>query len=292
MPPRYLSPLRYPGGKSRMAPYFTQLIFAQQKYPKIYAEPFAGGAGAALNLLVNEVVQKIYINDLSPGIAAFWRSVFNQSQELVEKIQKCSVNIDNWYEQRDIFNNPEKYNDIDLGFATFFLNRCNRSGILTAGPIGGLMQTGKWKMDARFNRPNLIDRINFLQSYSNRVSVTQLDAKEFMKCVEVEGDDIFLYIDPPYIVPGEQLYLNSLNYQIHVELAEYLHGLSSPWVLTYDVVDQVIDDLYKGLRVAKFDISHTAQKQHIGSEYIVYGDNVKVPNLNMLVQANGKWVHG
>lgn len=292
MPPRYLSPLRYPGGKSRMAPYFTQLIFAQQKYPKIYAEPFAGGAGAALNLLVNEVVQKIYINDLSPGIAAFWRSVFNQSQELVEKIQKCSVNIDNWYEQRDIFNNPEKYNDIDLGFATFFLNRCNRSGILTAGPIGGLMQTGKWKMDARFNRPNLIDRINFLQSYSNRVSVTQLDAKEFMKCVEVEGDDIFLYIDPPYIVPGEQLYLNSLNYQNHVELAEYLHGFSSPWVLTYDVVDQVIDDLYKGLRVAKFDISHTAQKQHIGSEYIVYGDNVKVPNLNMLVQANGKWVHG
>ena len=200
--------------------------------------------------------------------------------------------MDKWYEQRDIFKNPEKYDDITLGFATFFLNRCNRSGILTAGPIGGMNQSGKWKIDARFNRPNLADKITFLGNYNKRVSVTQLDAKEFMKSIEPEGDNVFFYVDPPYIVQGEQLYLNSLTYQDHIELAEYLHGVSAPWILTYDVVDQVTDDLYKGLRVAEFDISHTAQKQHIGSEYIVYGENVKVPNLNMLVRANGKWVHG
>ncbi|WP_257603189.1 DNA adenine methylase [Rothia dentocariosa] len=288
----HLSPLRYPGGKSRLAPYISELIRCQEYRPTSYAEPFAGGAGAALKLLANEAVKTIYINDLSPGIAAFWRSVFNCNKEFVAKIYETPITMDKWYEQRDIFKNPEKYDDITLGFATFFLNRCNRSGILTAGPIGGMNQSGKWKIDARFNRPNLADKITFLGNYNKRVSVTQLDAKEFMKSIEPEGDNVFFYVDPPYIVQGEQLYLNSLTYQDHIELAEYLHGVSAPWILTYDVVDQVTDDLYKGLRVAEFDISHTAQKQHIGSEYIVYGENVKVPNLNMLVRANGKWVHG
>ena len=288
----HLSPLRYPGGKSRLAPYISELIRCQEYRPTSYAEPFAGGAGAALKLLANEAVKTIYINDLSPGIAAFWRSVFNCNKEFVAKIYETPITMDKWYEQRDIFKNPEKYDDITLGFATFFLNRCNRSGILTAGPIGGMNQSGKWKIDARFNRPNLADKITFLGNYNKRVSVTQLDAKEFMKSIEPEGDNVFFYVDPPYIVQGEQLYLNSLTYQDHIELAEYLHGVSAPWILTYDVVDQVTDDLYKGLRVAEFDISHTAQKQHIGSEYIVYCENVKVPNLNMLVRANGKWVHG
>ena len=288
----HLSPLRYPGGKSRLAPYITQLIRCQDKRPTSYAEPFAGGAGAALKLLTNETVKTIHINDLSSGIAAFWRSVFNSNKEFIAKVRETPITMDEWYKQRDIFRNPDKYDDITLGFATFFLNRCNRSGILTAGPIGGLKQAGKWKIDARFNRSNLAEKIIFIGKYSKRVSVTQLDAKEFMGSVEPEGENVFFYVDPPYIVQGEQLYLNSLTYQNHIELAEYLHGVSAPWILTYDVVDQVTDDLYKGLRVAEFDISHTAQKQHIGSEYIVYGDNVKVPNLNMLVRANGKWVHG
>ena len=172
----HLSPLRYPGGKSRLAPYISELIRCQEYRPTSYAEPFAGGAGAALKLLANEAVKTIYINDLSPGIAAFWRSVFNCNKEFVAKIYETPITMDKWYEQRDIFKNPEKYDDITLGFATFFLNRCNRSGILTAGPIGGMNQSGKWKIDARFNRPNLADKITFLGNYNKMVSVKQLDA--------------------------------------------------------------------------------------------------------------------
>uniref|UniRef100_UPI00404B41F4 DNA adenine methylase n=1 Tax=Brachybacterium sp. GPGPB12 TaxID=3023517 RepID=UPI00404B41F4 len=67
---RYLSPLRYPGGKARLAPYLARLITAQDPEPRQYAEPFAGGAGAALHLLHDGVVDRIHLNDLNPGIAS------------------------------------------------------------------------------------------------------------------------------------------------------------------------------------------------------------------------------
>lgn len=287
---RYLSPLRYPGGKARVAPYLAALIRAQTPRPTIYAEPFAGGAGAALRLLMDETVRSVRINDLSPGIAAFWRCVFYHTAQFAGLIEHAVVDMDNWHQARHIFESPSDGDDLQLGYATFFLNRCNRSGILTARPIGGLNQAGKWKIGARFNRADLAARVRRLGQYRRRVEVTQLDGREFMENVESLGSKVFAYVDPPYIVQGEDLYLNSLSYDDHRLLADHLRESATPWMLTYDVSERVTEELYAGLRVAQFDIAHTAQRQHIGSELAVFSPLLDVSSLQLLRGANASWV--
>lgn len=287
---RYISPLRYPGGKARVAPYLTRLMKAQPRRPTIYAEPFAGGAGAALKLLVDEVVRNIKINDLSPGIAAFWRSVFFDTEQLARRIENAEVSMEEWHRAHAIFTSEAEHEDIDLGYATFFLNRCNRSGILSARPIGGMAQNGNWKIDARFNKNELATRVRLLGQYRRRVQVSQLDARDFLSKLEPTSLDGFVYVDPPYIVQGENLYLDSLSYEDHRQLAIQLSSSLVPWMLTYDVSETITKDLYPGLRTAKFNIAHTAQKQHVGSEYVVFGDHVNVPSIDLLAGSNAKWV--
>lgn len=286
----FFSPLRYPGGKARVAPYIADLIRAQTPRPAIYAEPFAGGAGAALRLLVDDVVEAIVINDLDPGIAAFWRCVFQGTEELVDVIQGTPATIAEWERQRAAYLTPQGRTDIELGFAAFYLNRCNRSGILTARPIGGLDQSGTWKIDARYNRDDLINRINYLSAFRHRVTVAQQDARAFLRGLEPHADRVLVYVDPPYITQGEQLYLDKLAYSDHQELATQLIASDLRWFMTYDCDDRITDELYPDLRCARFDIAHTAQRQHVGSEYAVFSDHLAVPGLQVLPRGDAEWV--
>ncbi|GAB4082813.1 DNA adenine methylase [Modestobacter muralis] len=287
---RYLSPLRYPGGKGRLAPYIARLLASQAPRPHAYAEPFAGGAGAALRLLVDEEVRAIYINDLNPGIAAFWRCVFEQTDAFAALIEAAPVDLDAWHAARAVYEQPEGHDDLELGFATFFLNRCNRSGILGARPIGGLDQAGRWKIDARFNRDNLAERVRLLGGYRERAHVSQLDARDFLRTLEAQGTDVLVYVDPPYLVQGEDLYLDSLRPDDHAELAAMLRDSRLPWFLTYDVHEQITTGLYGGLRTAEFDIAHTAQKQHVGAEYAVFSDELIVPGIDLMRRGESRWI--
>src|SRR5690349_12089891 len=180
VPARYLSPLRYPGGKGRLARFIAGLIERQKPRPSRYIEPFAGGAGVGLRLLVEEHVDEIVINDLNPGIAAFWRAVFQKPGELLLNLEGCEVSIEEWHRQREIYL-AEPEDDAAFGFALFFLNRTNRSGILDARPIGGYAQEGKWKIDARFDRARLAERIEVLSRYRSRVSVREVDGIELIE---------------------------------------------------------------------------------------------------------------
>jgi DNA adenine methylase len=256
----------------------------------VYAEPFAGGAGAALRLLADEVVQAIQLNDLSPGIAAFWRTVFFQTEDLAHRIETAHVDIEHWQEARAVFLSPAGHSDLDLGFATFILNRCNRSGILGARPIGGMEQEGRWKIDARFNRAALAARVRFLGEYRRRVQVHERDARDFLATIEPLGEAAFLYVDPPYMVQGENLYLDSLSLADHAELAEQLRTSRVPWMLTYDVSEKVTQDLYAGYRTAKFSIAHTAQSQHVGRELVVFSENLDVEGIKLIAGANAHWL--
>ncbi|MFM9877846.1 MAG: DNA adenine methylase [Rhodoglobus sp.] len=285
-----LSPLRYPGGKSRLSDYLARLVAAQAPRPRQYAEPFAGGAGAALRLLVNEEVRTAHINDLSPGIAAFWRAMFTQTDAFTKLLLGHPITMDAWHEAKAIYMNPEGHDDLELGFATFFLNRCNRSGILNAGPIGGLNQTGNWKIDARFNRDDLADKIRYLGAFRNRVRLTELDARVFLDDMQTYGHDVLVYVDPPYLVQGEHLYLDSLSLKDHRELADQLRRTDLRWFMTYDADERITADLYEGLRCAAFDISHTAQTQHVGAEYAVYSDGLSVPDLQIIKGGQARWI--
>lgn len=287
---RFISPLRYPGGKARLSPYITQLIAAQRPRPHIYAEPFAGGAGAAVTMLAQGVVDEIAINDLNPGVAAFWRAVFHDGPAFADLVRRRPVTIKAWHQNREIYLNPDGRADLELGFATFFLNRCNRSGILTARPIGGLDQTGNWLIDARFNRSDLAARIEYLGNFRHRVDVSQLDAIDFLAELESRGNEVLAYVDPPYLGQGDQLYLDKLSMDDHRALAKQLVSSQLRWFMTYDCDDRITDELYPNLRCAQFDISHTAQTQHIGSEFAVFSDNLNVHGLGLLPRDDAAWI--
>lgn len=276
---RYLSPLRYPGGKARLAPFFARIVRAQIPAPTQYAEPYAGGAGAALRLLTDGVVDQIHLNDINAGIAAFWRTITTAegAGAFAETITTTPVTLDEWHRQRAIYQASEPGNDLELGFATFYLNRTNRSGILDARPIGGLDQTGTWKIDARFNKPNLIERIKHVATLSNHIHVTELDGLDFLNTMNPLQDDVFVYADPPYVEQGTNLYLHAFDAADHQALASKLLESTYPWLLTYDDKKIIWEELYGAERCARFDIAHTAAIQHIGSETIVYSPRLEIP---------------
>lgn len=289
---RYLSPLRYPGGKGRLAPYITGILEAQATRPQEYAEPFAGGAGAALRLLFDEQVTTVHINDLSPGIAAFWRAVFNETDRFKTRILEADVSLDSWQVARSIYDAGHHEEDFELGFATFFLNRCNRSGILRARPIGGLEQTGQWKIDARFNKVDLARRVEMIGQYRDRVQLSQMDAREFLDSLSDRATQVLVYVDPPYLTQGDGLYLDSLTMADHKDLAERLIASDLRWFLTYDADTRITDDLYRGLRCVEFDIAHTAQRQHVGVEYAVFSEGLTMPDTEVMPGDKARWIAG
>lgn len=286
---RYVSPLRYPGGKAKFAPYFTRLIRAQRATITQYAEPFAGGAGAALHLLVDRVVEKIHINDINPGIAAFWRSVFHHGEALACKVETATVNLDAWHQAREVYRNPLDVDDLELGFATFFLNRTNRSGILNARPIGGLQQTGRWLIDARYNAPELAKRIRHLNTFSTKVYVSQLDALDFIETLE-DRCDTLVYVDPPYIQQGEELYMQVFGEAQHQALADRLRATALPWVLTYDAHERVHTEFYRDMRCAGYQIAHTAQNRGLGNETVVFSADLLLPDMRILKNREATWL--
>jgi DNA adenine methylase len=245
----------------------------------VYAEPFAGGAGVALALLHGEYVDEVVLNDLDAGVAAFWRSVFQQPRELSGLIRSSTPTLAEWHRQNEIYQ-ARPADDLTLGFATFFLNRTNRSGILDARPIGGLEQKGSWGIAARFNAAHLADRIDRLARYASRVTIFEEDGIEVTRQY-VGETDVFVYADPPYLSIGSDLYLNDLSWEDHERLATVLCA-GERWMLTYDDDPRVPTVLYPRLRCAAFGIAHTASVQHIGREYAVFADSLFVESLDWL----------
>ena len=231
---RYASPLRYPGGKSAVAGLLADVRRANGLGGTTVAEPFAGGAGAALRLLFREETPEIRINDLDLAIHDFWWTLVNRPGPFLRMLSDAEVTIDEWRRQRAVHRRQGQVPRLRRGFAAFYLNRCNRSGIIRkGGPIGGLHQSGRWKLDARFNKDGLLRRCKRITEYSGRIHVSQMDGLAFIK--QCDADDTFLFIDPPYYVKGPTLYLNSLDPDYHAALADQLHAMDdAAWILTYD----------------------------------------------------------
>ncbi len=285
----FISPLRYPGGKAKLGPYFARILASQGTSIHTYAEPYAGGAGAGLFLLSEGYVDRLLINDLNPGITAFWRSILNSAEKFIERVFNEDPTVKSWYRHREVYLNPAGASDLDLGFATFFLNRCNRSGILKARPIGGLDQTGKWKIDARFNRAGLSARIRHIHGMAAHIGVSEKDALEFLKIVSRKKDPVLLYADPPYLVKGEELYMIAHSWEGHKKLATVLTDTRHPWILTYDRDDR-IRNLYPSNRCLEYSISHTAQSQRVGHEFMLFSRGLKVEDVAVASNRKGTWL--
>ena len=278
MAPSYISPLRYPGGKAWLINQIQNILVFNGMVGIDYAEPFAGGAGLALNLLSNGYVSHLYLNDLDSAIFAFWSSVLEDTCELCKLIRDTPVTIEEWHRQKQVLSEPGDYSLVQLGFATFFLNRTNRSGILNGGVIGGLRQNGVYKIDCRFNKTDLIQRIESIASRRNDISLTRLDASEFIFIViNKNPKKCFTFVDPPYYKKGNQLYFNIFSRRDHLELSKVIsHKLKEPWVLTYDDVPE-INAMYSSFQGVRYQINYTASVKQPGREIMYHSPDLKIP---------------
>lgn len=274
------SPLRYPGGKTKIYTKIRKLIdINMDKGERIYIEPYAGGAGLALKLLYSGDVDKLVLNDFDYHIYCFWKSCLENSGEFCKILAECDVNITEWNRQKEIYENEREYSQLAVGFSTFFLNRCNVSGIIKGGPIGGRSQSGTYKMDARFNKDGLIKKIKKIASYSKEIQFYNMDAVCFLKTVVpfMDNRKVFLNIDPPYVKKGPMLYKNSYTVDDHKQVAQEVARLLQKWVVTYDECE-LIQRLYQNFRMECMSLNYSAGCTKLGQEYIIYSDSIKMEN--------------
>ncbi len=266
----HFSPLRYPGGKTFLFPFFDAVIQNNGLKNVTYVEPFAGGAGAALALLFTGKVKRVVINDLDRAIYSFWRSAIFDSEKFIKKIHNTPITIQEWRKQKKIYQ-KSRSSYFDLGFATFFLNRTNMSGILDGGPIGGINQKGQYRINARFNKDGLVKRIQQLSKYRNRISVFNKDGVELIKDY-LNKKNAFIYLDPPYFEKGATLYLNHYKKSDHESLAKQLNqNPDAFWLLTYDNKREV-KSLYIDRKIINFSLNYNAYKLRRGKEMMIMSD--------------------
>lgn len=269
------TPFRYPGGKAFLfSELQRRLSECEPTRPIYYAEPYAGGAGAAIRLLATSNVERIFLNDFDWRVFAAWSAMVNEPQRFVAKIMTIALDVQTWSEQRDIVYDadPSHSDPFDVGFATFFLNRTNRSGIIIgAGPIGGYEQTGRWKIDARFPRDALAGRVRWISEQKERIELSNEDGLSFLKrLVAARGSETFFFIDPPYVRAGSRLYMNAMSELLHLNLAKFLiHNEAMPhWVVTYDD-NPLIRSAYGDASVDTLDVRYTLQKKRTAGELLI-----------------------
>lgn len=278
--PTTYTPLRYPGGKSRLSHYLSHLLRQNRMTGCLYVEPFAGGAGAAINLLRKGYVQSALLNDIDPGIVAFWNAVLRQTEDLCGLIHDTPVTMDEWRRQREVLASAAS-TALQRGFATLYLNRTNRSGVIGGGVIGGQRQRGTWKLDARFNRATLAAKVREIACYRDRIKLYGMDGSRFLTDVVVPlKDSIFLYLDPPYYGRGKDLYHNHYGHEDHVELAKVLGNrlADRPWVISYDDTPET-RAIYEGFRSLSYAIRYSAAARYQGAEIMFFGPAIKEPLL-------------
>lgn len=274
---RFPSPLRYPGGKGKIANFVKILMIENGLAGRDYVEPYAGGASVALSLLFEGYADRAFINDLNPGVHAFWASAVTRTDDLCELIETTPVTMESWHEQQKIANAPEA-EGLALGFATFFLNRTNRSGIISGGVIGGLEQNGQWKIDARYNKESLIQRIRKIGRHRSSIVVTNEDAVEFVtRWADPNEDPAFLYLDPPYFEKGEGLYDNFYDAADHAAISGAVEALAHPWIVSYDARPE-ITSLYPDAMQIRYGLTYSASRERTtGSEIMFFSDQLTIP---------------
>lgn len=271
------TPLRYPGGKTVYAGLLSEVIKLNKLNNVVLVEPYAGGAGASIKLLLEGKVSRLILNDLDIAIYAFWWSVVNASEELIAMINKAPLTIEEWKKQRENSRRKDSSNLLSLGFATLYMNRCNRSGILSANPIGGIKQTGTCKIDARFNKKDIVAKIKAIAEKASSIEIRNSPCERLLSGFKRRKDtsNLLVYLDPPYFQKGPSLYLNHYSEQDHEKLAKLVLGCDFKWILSYDCHEK-IQELYSEVPMYTSNLRYTIIGNKEASEIVA--TSLKVPN--------------
>ncbi len=273
------SPLRYPGGKSKLYDIVLEIMEYNNLLGGTYVEPFAGGSGLAIKLLLNKKVKRIILNDKDPAIYSFWYAILNQTNEFCKKIDQTPITIQEWEKQKKIFlNGSTNVTLLDYAFAVFFLNRTNVSGILKGGVIGGHSQNGKYKINARFNKENLKAKIRNIADQKDKIEIFNLDANDFINADYFKNyKKVFINFDPPYVNKGSQLYMNFFNESDHINLFQNIRQCKKKWIVTYDKCE-LINKLYKNYKHSLININYSVKEKKKAEEYMFFSKNINIPN--------------
>ena len=269
----HLSPFRYPGGKAFLAGYLADEISALPvSGAATYVEPFCGGAGAALALLGQDKVKQVHLNDKDIRIYSAWKAILTETEQFLTALRDTPVTLDTWMKCRSILTDFSDQYSFKLGFATFFINRTSRSGIIqNSGPIGGYNQAGNWKIDARYYKKTMERRIRRIKDLAGRIKITNYDGLDFLEqCSQsLNGDSTLYFIDPPYVHAGNRLYYNDMNDHLHHKLARFLKsGVCEHWILTYDDCSK-IRKLYRDRRTKSLPVNYSLQETRKENELLI-----------------------
>jgi DNA adenine methylase len=277
---RLYSPLRYPGGKAPFAPFIAKVMEVNGVVGGHYLEPYAGGAGVALDLLFHGQASHIHINDVDPAVYAFWMAATQHSEQLLDLLEKTPINMAEWFKWRSVLREDCQASMVEKGFATLFMNRTNRSGILKAGVIGGKNQEGAYKLDARFKKDVISARIRAIAERAKDITVYSEDSLALLKrCKAFLPEESLIYLDPPYYVKGKGLYRNYYEHDDHVAIAKTIKAKSFKrhWVVSYDNADE-IRAMYQLINEKTYGLNYTAQRRYVGNEIMFFSDDLVVPN--------------
>ena len=274
----YYSPLRYPGGKGKLASFMEYMIDQLGHRGGTYIEPFAGGAGIAMELLLRNVISRIVINDYDKAVWSFWKAILTETDRFVEEIRTVPLTVDEWQKQHEILVTKNDKYSFELGFAAFYLNRTNRSGIIKGGVIGGQEQAKDWKMDVRFKREELVTRIQRIAARKKDIKLYNKDVNSFIKnYAPLYEENALIYFDPPYFRKGQQLYMNFFNYKDHVRIEQEIREhVNCDWIITYDYEPQ-IEEIYHNYNLRLYDLNYSVSTKRKANELMIFKNGIIIP---------------
>ncbi|MGN8833571.1 DNA adenine methylase [Selenomonas montiformis] len=282
------TPLRYPGGKSQLTEFVYHTIQLNSIHDTIYCEPFSGGAGVAMSLLLENRVSSVILNDLDTAIYSIWHAILKDTGRLLNAIENINVSMETWHQQRQIYDKLRDSEDysFELAFAAFFLNRTNRSGIVTGGPIGGMEQTGKYLVDCRFNKRTLSSKIRKIADNRARIELHHLDAVDLIRDVLLHqpADRLFTFFDPPYYQQGKNLYNNAFDDENHKELAMSIQTFHDHhWIVTYDNTPEIEEIYGTNYETMRYTLQYMATQKRREQELFFHSPITTVESFDKVI---------
>ena len=270
------TPFRYPGSKSSFTGIVKEYVLHNGLKGCKVVEPYAGSAAVTLALVSEGVCSSGVIVERDPLIYSFWKVAFSNPEALIRRIEGSEATLSTWHELRPLLSYKEPNNGdlVEMAFAALFFNRTNFSGVLHSGPIGGQDQSSAYKIDCRFNRKELLLKIQKFSAVSKKIEVCFGDPIDVIKSCSRQTKTLF-YIDPPYFIQGRKLYRYYYKLKDHLALSKALQKSKFNWILSYDDHD-VIKSLYEGFSQVEKAFQYSTRVAKNENELLI--TNLKIPD--------------